>query len=268
MDDGSQMQQRTHRLFGAHMNSVVTYQDANTAWLVTEDFLSRMSSAMYARFAGGGHFAGVKLVRGYSDLSAKAETKDGKESESATDKDGQVPKEGQKSRDEPEDAEKNPSGNDRDSMDPASPSSPVEERKLNLERQVSSLAESDPAKREEEIRRRDEQEIRDDYKDHEGEDQDREIEHLILVTHGIGQRLGFRMESINFVHDVNTFRKTLKSVYASSPDLQALNSEVDKMPKNSRVQVLPICWRHLLDFPKQSLKHNRREFDLGKIDTS
>jgi hypothetical protein len=29
------------------------------------------------------------------------------------------------------------------------------------------------------------------------------------------------------------------------------------------VQVLPICWRHLLDFPKQSLKHNRKEHDIA-----
>ena len=27
--------------------------------------------------------------------------------------------------------------------------------------------------------------------------------------------------------------------------------------------MLPVCWRHLLDFPKHSLKHNRKEYDLG-----
>lgn len=74
------------------------------------------------------------------------------------------------------------------------------------------------------------------------------------------------MESINFIHDVNTMRKSFKSVYAASPDLQALNSETDKEPKNNRIQVIPIVWRHLLDFPKQSLKHNRKEHDLGDLD--
>lgn len=89
----------------------------------------------------------------------------------------------------------------------------------------------------------------------------------MLVTHGIGQRLGLRLESVNFVHDVNTLRKTLKAVYADSPDLRALNAELDDSEAvNSRVQVLPICWRHLLDFPKQSLRHNRREHDLGDTD--
>ena len=80
------------------------------------------------------------------------------------------------------------------------------------------------------------------------------------------QRLGLRMESINFIHDVNVLRKTLKSVYDASPDLQALNAEVDRLPKNCRVQVLPVVWRHLLDFPKQSFKQNEREQDLTDDD--
>ena len=73
------------------------------------------------------------------------------------------------------------------------------------------------------------------------------------------------MESVNFIHDVNVLRKTLKSVYDTSPDLQTLNNEVDKLPKNCRVQVLPVVWRHLLDFPKQSFKQNT-EKDLTDAD--
>ena len=69
---------------------------------------------------------------------------------------------------------------------------------------------------------------------------------------------------MNFVHDVNVLRKTLKGVYTNSADLQALNSEIDKLPKNCRVQVLPVCWRHLLDFPKKGVRQNRKEHDLGE----
>ena len=135
---------------------------------------------------------------------------------------------------------------------------------------VASATQEDPQKQEEEVRKRDEKEIRDDYQDQEEDEQNREIEHLLLVTHGIGQRLGLRMETVNFIHDVNTFRKTLKSVYGQAPDLQALNTEVDKLPKNCRIQVLPINWRHKLDFPKQSLRHNRnqKERDLGETGTA
>jgi hypothetical protein len=249
LDDISPPQnvQRTFRLFGAHMNSVVTYQDASTAWIMTEDFLTRMSSGVYERFAGGAHFAGTKIVRGYTDMNKKTDAKG-----SATDS--------------PKISPVSDSESERPDTAEEEVKSPSETRRQNLERQMSSLVESggDPEKEEEEIRRRDEKEIEDDYRDHDGDEQGREIEHLILVTHGIGQRLGLRMESVNFVHDVNTMRKTLKGVYNSSADLQALNGEVEKPTKNSRVQVLPICWRHLLDFPKQSLKHNRKEHDLGK----
>ena len=70
------------------------------------------------------------------------------------------------------------------------------------------------------------------------------------------------MDSVNFVHDVNTLRKTIKSVYSISGDLRALNEEFDKSgPGNCRVQVLPVVWRHLLDFPKRRQK--RGEHDLG-----
>ncbi|RAL59349.1 hypothetical protein DID88_006840 [Monilinia fructigena] len=81
------------------------------------------------------------------------------------------------------------------------------------------------------VRKRDEKEIQNDYNDRDDENQGRDIEHLILVTHGIGQRLGMRTESVNFVHDVNVLRQTLKSVYENSADLQALNAEIDKLPK-------------------------------------
>ncbi|KAF2862969.1 DDHD-domain-containing protein [Piedraia hortae CBS 480.64] len=237
----------THRLFGAHMNSVVTYQDDTTAWLLTDDFLSRMNYTVYQRFAGGGHFAGIKLTRGYVPTETKPA---GEKDEAGEDKKG---------------TEKD----DSQSEEAAHRPSVSEVRRRSLQRQMSTLLETpagqeDPEKEDEEARRRDEREIEDDYRETEGDEQGREIEHLILVTHGIGQRLGLRMESVNFVHDVNTFRKTIKAVYAESPDLRALNAELDN-PKyvNSRLQVLPICWRHLLDFPKQSVKHNRQEADIA-----
>jgi hypothetical protein len=43
----------------------------------------------------------------------------------------------------------------------------------------------------EEVRRKNEKEMKHDYND-QGELQGRDIDHLILVTHGIGQRLGMR----------------------------------------------------------------------------
>ncbi|KAI4732508.1 hypothetical protein E4T50_16918 [Aureobasidium sp. EXF-12298] len=255
---------QTYRLFGPHSNSVVTYQDTTTAWILTDDFISRMSSGVYRRFAGGAHYAGIKVTRGYVLQAKKPEEKEskaGSDPKSAT-----VDVSSQEHGNAKGKALVPSEGSKLDSLHAEVASPESEKHRLTLEQQMSSLVnagQEDPQKQEEEVRKRDEKEIQDDYRDREGEQQDREIEHLLLVTHGIGQRLGLRMESVNFVGDVNTLRKTLKAVYSESADLQALNSEVNSLPKNCRIQVLPINWRHKLDFPNRALKHNRKEHDLA-----
>jgi hypothetical protein len=256
---------QTYRLFGPHSNSVVTYQDATTAWILTDDFISRMSSGVYKRFAGGAHYAGIKVTRGYVVQVKKPEEKDTKAEPDTSSDTATVDISAQESGKDRASVQGD-HGNKKDNLHGEIASPESEKHRQTLEHQMSTLVSAgheDPAKQEEEIRKRDEKEIQDDYRDREGEQQDREIEHLLLVTHGIGQRLGLRMESVNFVQDVNTLRKTLKAVYDESPDLQALNSEVDSLPKNCRIQVLPINWRHKLDFPNRALKHNRREHDLA-----
>ena len=260
---------RTHRLFGAHLNSTVTYQDETTAWMLTDDMWSRMGSTLYQRFAGGAHYAGYKYIRGYTDPKEKkkqptpAKGQTAKPNERPATPSMAYGSDHGKQSDSDANTDGEASENER-SM------SPSQTRRRNLERQVSSLMTSSKPEyeqqQEEEMRKREEKEMREDYKAQNDSDQGREIEHLLLVTHGIGQRLGMRMESINFIHDVNTMRKSLKSVYAASPDLQALNAETETESKNNRIQVIPIIWRHLLDFPKQSLKHNRKEHDLGDLD--
>ena len=226
------------------MNSVVTYEDSTTAYIVTDDLLSRMSSTVYERFAGGAHFSGLKVVRGYAPEAKRSEATSPKPPPSASGADGKDKAESLESHEAAAE-----SGN---------------ARRLAFERKMSNLVMNLPLEEEEEkVRKQDEEEIRNDYNEAASEDQGREIEHLILITHGIGQRLGLRLESINFIHDVNTLRKTMKAVYNASTDLQALNGETEKPTKNCRVQVLPISWRHLLDFPKRSLQHNREEHDLG-----
>lgn len=271
----AKFQLQTQRLFGAYMNSVVTFQDANTAWILSDDLLSRMSSTVYQRFAGGGHLGGSKVVRGFTETS---KTKDKKpETGQAVDDGkldiGKTPR-SQKRRSAP-------AGIDTVITSEAKVENPTQNQSFEenahqesklaaLERQVSDIVSSpdpeDPAKQDEQARKGDEDEIEQDYKEAAGDDPGREIEHLILITHGIGQRLGLRMENLNFIRDVNKLRKTLKSVYEASPDLQALNNELDRLPKNCRIQVLPVVWRHLLDFPKQSFKQNSKEQDLTDAD--
>lgn len=238
-----------YRLFGTHMNTTASYFDANTAYLNADDFMSRMSSTVYGRF---GAQTGTKVVRGYSEpitQPVKVDTTSTKEKRKS-----KLSSEVSSEDDKPVETK------------PEAPSRPSA-----LERQLSSLAglarsqtKDEHEKQEEESARVEEEQEMEDAREKDGEDQARKIDHLILVTHGIGQRLGLRLDSINFVHDVNTMRKTMKAVFEASPDLQAIADD----PKNCTVQVLPICWRHLLDFPRQSLKQNRKEHDLGDLDAA
>lgn len=212
------------RLFGAHLNSFVVYVDPNTALLRSDDFYGKLSSTV---------LGGYKLVRGYTEGLKPAEKKD--TSRPITPVLGE--------RDRPSET---PRKYKRKSMPVASrSSSPAGEdlelkNRLALEQRMTSLvAGGVEGKTQDEML---ETEMNEDYKaDEESDDPGREIEHLLLVTHGIGQKLSMRMESVNFVHDVNVFRKALKSVYGLSPDLQVLNDEVGEKKKNCKVQCLPVC---------------------------
>lgn len=226
---------QSHRLFGAYMNSIVTYQDFSTAWLTNDDFMSRVSTTVYQKFGG---VAGTKVVRGFSE---------GKRSKETTDTRGADRKlwERGKARQEPY---SNPHGVITNIESRTSSSGDFKERSIDgespratLARQMSSLAgePQNTADLEEQARRQEEKEM-EDSRELDNEDREREIDHLVLVTHGIGQRLGLRLESINFIHDVNSLRKTLKSVYKASPGLQALNSSFADSKRNCRVQVLPV----------------------------
>lgn len=180
---------QTQRLFGSYMNSVVTYQDASTAWLLTDDFLSRMSSTVYQRFAGGGHLGGVKVARGYSEASKAKDvqkennqtTKSIKKGDASEDVKKQSAQTREISLQDEQLIIENPPKNET-----PKPETQTEPRLLVLERQVSNIVSSpdseDPVKQDEEVRRRDENEIREDYKDEGGQDQGREIEHLVLVV--------------------------------------------------------------------------------------
>ncbi|KUL89878.1 hypothetical protein ZTR_02744 [Talaromyces verruculosus] len=257
-----------YRLFGSYMNSTVTYQDSTVAWLNYDDFMSRVSSTVYQRFGAVG---GTKVVRGYVEQGAQkdvADTKTAASKNSSSVTPATVAGAGGKEIPQ-SDLDKSTLSTDSHDTDSVGLKSKMSTGiRATLQRQMSSLngESGDTAELEEEARKQEEQEM-EDARETEGEERDREIDHLILVTHGIGQRLGLRLDSINFISDVNTLRKTMKSVYGASPDLQALNSQFPDAKNNCRVQVLPVCWRYLLDFPRQGLRQNRKEFDLSDPDS-
>lgn len=142
--------------------------------------------------------SGVKLVRGYVDTGKKDEkrpTTPTGSSAKATEPSPQLGEKGSKSlkrRSAPPLARADSTTDIGTVGDGEAPE--VESSEDNLKKQFSSYLDTadDPDKQQEKIRQRQEQEIRDDYNAQAGETQGREIEHLVLVTHGIGQLLGLR----------------------------------------------------------------------------
>lgn len=94
-----------------------------------------------------------------------------------------------------------------------------------------------------------------DYEDVEDPDASkRQVDHLVLCVHGIGQILGFKYESVNFTHSVNVFRNVMRDTYQSEEKYQKLAHGEDFDPKNpqhkhnNRIQLLPVSWRHRISF--------------------
>lgn len=228
----------TYRLFGSYMNNIVTYQDSSTALVTSDDLLSRVSTTVYQTLGG---IAGTRVIRGLNETKKQ---KDNPDTKGSSDRKSQDP-----SNTSGKSQASLPHKHELDALQPglSDDAAPMKEKvpeanpRSTLERQMSSLAGEplDAADLEEQARKQEEKEM-EDSREVENEDRERGIDHLILVTHGIGQRLGLRLESINFIHDVNVLRKSLKSVYKASPDLQALNSAFPDHDRNCRIQVLPV----------------------------
>jgi hypothetical protein len=175
------------------MNNVATYQDAATAWMTSDGMLSWVTSSVYERFAGGGYMSGVKLVRGFAEPNKNKE----KEEQSSTKTSEEIQNDKEQRSLKRRSA---PPGATTTSLTPLESyknkaSARLESQRATLHRQLSSLLEGevrDKGKAEEELRKREEQEIQDDYNAQAGETQGRDIAHLVLVTHGIGQLMGLK----------------------------------------------------------------------------
>ncbi|KAJ2963974.1 hypothetical protein NQZ79_g1067 [Umbelopsis isabellina] len=116
-------------------------------------------------------------------------------------------------------------GNERSPTSPSNPVGPM------TEKETQSEIEERQKQRKQEM---------EDY-ENENADKAREIDHLIICIHGIGQKMTERLGQ-SFVHDVNVIRRTLKEMF---PTAIAMTSNPKK--KNG-IQVLPILWRHQIKF--------------------
>ncbi|KAK9236913.1 DDHD domain-containing protein [Lipomyces kononenkoae] len=69
-----------------------------------------------------------------------------------------------------------------------------------------------------------------------GQWKSRDIEHLVLVVHGIGQKLSERVETFDFTYAINTFRVLMAKQHERMSTAQ------------SPPAVLPVNWRRKIDF--------------------
>ncbi|KAM3486846.1 hypothetical protein MY3957_009703 [Beauveria namnaoensis] len=192
--EAKQVKLKTHRLFGTYKNNTVTYEDSSTAWLVSDGVLSWVATSIYERFAGGGHMSGVKLIRGYTDQNKAREKEKSDKKKPPTGTDNHKA------------AAHLPRSADAATTSQTSTAAAALTGKAMLQRRLSTSIESKDrriATSSNDVQKLNEEEMRHDYSTLSGESQNRDIEHLVLVAHGIGQRLSLRTQSVNFIHDVN-----------------------------------------------------------------
>ncbi|CEG81334.1 hypothetical protein RMATCC62417_15549 [Rhizopus microsporus] len=97
-----------------------------------------------------------------------------------------------------------------------------------------------------------------DYANEDSEGEVRNIDHLMFVIHGVGQKMSERTGQ-TFVHDVNMMRKTLKLAYP------AVIATTDTPQRPNGIQVLPIMWRQDVKFGMAADDEEGCEADLGTV---
>lgn len=207
--------QRDHMrpLFGSYAGKYVLYTGNTTAWLLSDDLYGKISSSFLQSVTRGVHMGGQKLKRGYSDP------------------------EPQKPQPAAEGATETTATTDASNV----PELSILESLPNVPAITNAAKEADAGTGTSSVNQT---EMEKDYDINGTDNPDRKIEHLVLCCHGIGQKLGERIESVNFVTDINILRRNLKSTFMHSRDLQTLSN--DRF--NCGVQVLPVEWRQNIQF--------------------
>ncbi|KAK0109795.1 hypothetical protein ONS95_002468 [Cadophora gregata] len=99
------------------------------------------------------------------------------------------------------------------------------------------------------------------------QEQPRKVTDLVLVIHGIGQKLSERVESFHFTHAINEFRRSINVELSNEAVHRALRDDL------GGVMVLPVNWRANLSFEdggpmKKGEEVQRTDFSLKDITPS
>lgn len=76
----------------------------------------------------------------------------------------------------------------------------------------------------------------------EAEKRSQQVTDLVLVAHGVGQKLAERVESFHFTHAINDFRRSINIELASDSVKPLLRDD------QNGIMVLPVNWRHTVSF--------------------
>ncbi|KAJ3224332.1 hypothetical protein HK099_008576 [Clydaea vesicula] len=230
-------------LFGPYMNQYVIYHSQSVAFLLSDLLSSKIYRGVMETISKGENLGGVRLVRGWDEVNKL----------------------------------KKPIVISPSSSVPTSTSPVRSKEKAEDEQNDKSKIEAPRIRSVEDLNLREEKEVKPTSSDIENvvndfinsprpssnyllnsESEDRQIDHLIFVIHGIGQKLGERIDSISLVNDCNMLRSTLKS---SSKLVRESMVELN-VPDGSGVQVLPIQWRQKVQFgTSDKLNKNSKNSD-------
>ncbi|KAJ3111854.1 hypothetical protein HDU96_005280 [Phlyctochytrium bullatum] len=207
-------------LFGPWMNSFVVFTGSAGGWLFSDQLSSKWARAFMSGLTRGENQWGTRLVRGWSEVEKLKKGSSKAKRKSVPDK--------------------------TSLMTPQASSITTPEHPGPL---PSSAEQAEKAQEKFEA---------EDY-NNEGEENDRQINHLVLVIHGIGQKLGERLETVNFVHDCSVLRHAIKDsarnivLPASAKEAQKPGNRkpVLPMPELGGVQVLPVQWRQKINFGRR-----------------
>lgn len=214
--------------------------DCYTAWIMSNDVYGMLTAAFLQKIASGNILGASKLIRGYDHVKKKEDSDEKKNNNKNNVK--KKNKDIGKFDDKP-DTRKEPLTPDIHHFSSA---------QSKLSNRYGSQASE-------------QQQMEHDYEDnkenagsHASKDEDKapQYDHLVLCVHGIGQKLGRRIKSVNFVHDVNVLRKTMKSVFNEGKQFQKyrdvkIDPEKEKEERewtHPKVQVLPVLWRSQVTF--------------------
>ncbi|GAN08152.1 conserved hypothetical protein [Mucor ambiguus] len=221
-------------LLGPYLGQYVIYSSPTQAWLLYDTAPAKIAKSFLEKLTNNQNLGGIKLLRGYSEV----------EKETAAKKEQEVKKDVKTTTDDADankklhlDLQNDTPRLSTDSGDLSRNISPQKKKELEEKEMIQQRAE--------------------DYDNEDSEEDVRNIDQVVFVIHGIGQQMSERMGQ-NFVHDVNVFRKTLKSTWPIAV------SGTQPLDRPNGIQVLPILWRKGILFgTDDSDEDSKLESDIG-----